>query len=69
MLPGSGSRIVSSPSSDLMSVRILIDDLPAAARALRDFRVLAAGWLYATLETTARQRLNLTKAHVQWTWD
>ena len=51
------------------SVRILVIDLIIAARALHDFRVVAAGCTYATLELTETQRSRLTEARVTWDFD
>ena len=49
--------------------RILLIDLIIAARALHEFRVVAAGSMYATLALTSEQRRRLTEARVAWMLD
>ncbi len=63
------ARFPSVDVSDPRNVRIAVIDLIIAARALHEFRVVAAGHSFATLELTARQRFDLTCAHVAWTLD
>lgn len=52
-----------------MNIRILINDLIAAARVLHEFKVLAAGSMYATLELNDVQMRKLSAANIFWTID
>lgn len=62
-------RQLSSGLVERRNVRILIIDLIIAARALHEFRLLAAGSTYATLELTEEQRERLSQARVEWSYD
>ena len=52
-----------------MSIRIGIQDLTAACRALGEVRVLAAGSMYATLHLNAEQLAKLCDAQISWGLD
>lgn len=51
------------------NVRILINDLVGAARALYQFKVVAAGYAYATLELSEDQVTILSKHNITWQYD
>jgi len=51
------------------NIRIRIRDLPDAARALGEFKIVAAGSMYATLFLTSEQCLQLSKARIYWSID
>ena len=51
------------------NVRILIADLIMACRLLGDVHVVAAGSMYATLETSDEQRDTLSRYRVSWIID
>lgn len=61
--PGEGPRTFAPP---IRSVRISILDLIIAALALHEFRLVAAGHAWATLELTEAQLQKLTAARVHW---
>ena len=52
-----------------MHIRISINDLTAACRALGEVRVLAAGSMYATLHLNAEQLAKLCDAQISWGLD
>lgn len=53
----------------MKNIRINIQDLIYAARALGEFKVVAAGSMYATLELNADQRFKISEAGVDWSYD
>ncbi len=53
----------------MRNVRISIKDLTRACVKLGSVRVEAAGSLYATLATTAKQRQWLSLARISWSFD
>ncbi len=50
----------------MTNIRIDIDDLIRAARCLHEFKVVAAGEFWATIESTDEHRRALVKAGIQW---
>lgn len=59
--------IADSPRNE--NVRINIRDLIDVCLALGEVRVVAAGCMYATLETTEAMRALLTRSLVSWQFD
>ncbi|AHJ10726.1 hypothetical protein P106B_43 [Rhizobium phage vB_RglS_P106B] len=53
----------------MKNVRIMIDDLIRACRALGEVHVVAAGSLYATLEIDETDRIALSSVGISWTFD
>jgi hypothetical protein len=53
----------------MTNVRININDLVRACRALHDVRVVAAGSMYATLELDDVGRATLSRHNVNWNFD
>jgi hypothetical protein len=51
------------------NIRIDIRDLVDACRALGEVRVVAAGCMYATLETDEAMRALLTRSLISWQID
>lgn len=51
------------------NVRIFIQDLIYACRALGEVHVVAAGSLYATLNLSDAQVLQLSREGIQWSYD
>ena len=53
----------------MRNYRILIQDLIAAARALHEVKIVAAGSMYATLECDSPMLQKLSAAGIFWTED
>jgi hypothetical protein len=53
----------------MKNVRIAIQDLIEACRTLGEVRVVAAGSMFATLETDEIARKQLVKANIDWSFD
>lgn len=53
----------------IRNVRIDIQDLIKVARLLGEFKTVAAGSLYATLELPVEQRRILSKQNIVWSFD
>lgn len=51
------------------NIRINICDLILVAKALHEFKVVAAGALYATIECDANMCMELSKRKIQWSMD
>ena len=52
-----------------MNIRVSVNDLTAACRALGEVHVLAAGSMYATLHLNSEQLGKLIEAKISWGLD
>ena len=53
----------------MRNIRIAIEDLVRACRALGEVRVIAAGSMYATLELDDIGCAQLSKRNIHWNFD